>query len=201
MEKKFTTKEMAMCGLFAALVACGAFIQIPVPGMDYFTLQFLFVLMAGLLLGSRNGAIAVGIYVLLGLVGLPIFAAGGGITYVLRPSFGYLFGFIVAAFVTGKIAEKIGKNQFLYQFLWYLPAVAGGFVTTYAIGLVYKYFMLNIYVGEKTAFTMVILDCFPLDMPGDILLSLLSALLAVRLVPVVKKMMYSQSKHATQKAR
>lgn len=197
MEKKFTTKEMAMCGLFAALVACGAFIQIPVPGMDYFTLQFLFVLMAGLLLGSRNGAIAVGIYVLLGLVGLPIFAAGGGITYVLRPSFGYLFGFIVAAFVTGKIAEKIGKNQFL----WYLPAVAGGFVTTYAIGLVYKYFMLNFYVGEKTAFTMVILDCFPLDMPGDILLSLLSALLAVRLVPVVKKMMYSHRTHATQKAR
>ncbi|MDD3238507.1 MAG: biotin transporter BioY [Lachnospira sp.] len=181
--KRFETRDLILCGLFTALTAVGAYIQVPVPGMDYFTLQFLFVLMAGMLLGSRNGAMAVGVYVLLGLVGLPIFAAGGGITYIFRPSFGYLLGFIAAAFVTGFIAERIKKKNFQ----GYLLAAFGGFVVTYGIGLVYKYMMLNFYVGEKTAFAMVLADCFPLDMPGDVFLSILAALLAVRLVPVVKR--------------
>lgn len=179
--KKSATIKLVLCALFTALTAIGAFIQIPVPGMDYFTLQFLFVLMAGMLLGSRDGAMAVGVYVLLGLAGLPIFAAGGGASYIFRPSFGYLLGFIAAAFVTGFIVEKRRKRTFG----GYLLAAFGGFIVTYGIGLVYKYFMLNYYVGEKAAFVMVILDCFPLDMPGDIVLSIVSALLAVRLVPAV----------------
>ena len=187
MKKKFGTEELVLCALFTALTAVGAFIQIPVPGMDYFTLQFLFVLMAGMLLGSRDGGIAVGVYVLLGLFGLPVFAAGGGITYLFRPSFGYLAGFIVAAFVTGFISEHLRKRDFA----GYLLSAFGGFVVTYGIGLVYKYLMLNFYVGEKTAFVLVIADCFPLDMPGDIVLCIISALLAVRLVPIMKRIINS----------
>lgn len=68
--KKLSTVSMVLCGMFAALVAIGAFIQIPVPYMDYFTLQFFFVLLAGLILGADKGAISVGCYVLLGLVGV-----------------------------------------------------------------------------------------------------------------------------------
>lgn len=68
--KKLSTGSMVLCGMFAALVAIGAFIQIPVPYMDYFTLQFFFVLLAGLILGADKGAISVGCYVLLGLVGV-----------------------------------------------------------------------------------------------------------------------------------
>ena len=105
--KKLSTVSMVLCGMFAALVAIGAFIQIPVPYMDYFTLQFFFVLLAGLILGADKGAISVGCYVLLGLVGVPIFAAGGGIGYIFRPSFGYLVGFIVSAYVTGKVTRTI----------------------------------------------------------------------------------------------
>lgn len=185
MKRKFSTKQLVMCALFAALVGTGAFIQIPVPGMDYFTLQFLFVLMAGLMLGSRDGAIAVGAYVLVGLVGVPVFAAGGGITYVVRPSFGYLLGFIVAAYVTGRVKEKVNRNQFG----WYLLYCGFGFLVTYAIGLTYKYLMLNLYMGENTRFWMVFLDCFPLDMPGDVLLCILASLLAVKLVPVSQILM------------
>lgn len=50
--KKLSTVSMVLCGMFAALVAIGAFIQIPVSYMDYFTLQFFFVLLAGLILGG-----------------------------------------------------------------------------------------------------------------------------------------------------
>jgi len=170
--KKIKTIELVLCGLFTALTAVGAFIQVPVPGMDYFTLQFLFVLLAGMLLGSRLGAFSVLAYVLIGLVGFPIFAAGGGIMYVLRPSFGYLIGFIFTAFVTGKLVENL-KITGIKKYL--LAAFAGLFVC-YAIGLTYKYFMLNLYVGEKTPVWLVFLDCFPLDLPGDILLSFLASL-------------------------
>lgn len=181
--KKLSTRELISCSLFTAIIAVGAFIQIPVPGMDYFTLQFLFVLMAGMILGSHKGAISVAVYVLLGLIGIPIFAAGGGITYIFRPSFGYLLAFIVAAFITGLISEKNKENSLKR----YLLAAIAGFVVTYIIGLTYKYFMLNFYVGEKTALFMVIADCFPIDMPGDILLTILSAILAKRLVPALSK--------------
>ena len=61
--KRLSTKSMVLCAMFTALVAVGAFIQIPVPYMDYFTLQFFFVLLAGLILGGNKGAISVGCYV------------------------------------------------------------------------------------------------------------------------------------------
>ena len=184
LKKKMTIMEMVYAGLFTALVAIGAFIQVPVPGMDYFTLQFLFVLLAGMILGSKMGAVSVGVYVLLGLFGLPIFAAGGGFGYIFRPSFGYLLGFVAAAYTVGLITERTGEKTYR-KYLW---AAFGGFAVTYGIGLVYKYLMLNLYVGEKTAFVMVLADCFPLDMPGDIALCLLSAVLALRLVPVTRKL-------------
>ena len=66
------TKSMVYCGLFTALIAVGAFIKVPVPVVP-FTLQYLFTMLAGLLLGAKRGAIAVLAYMLLGLAGLPIF--------------------------------------------------------------------------------------------------------------------------------
>ena len=97
-------REMVLCALFIALVAVGAFIRIPV-GTDVYTLQFLFTLLAGLLLGARLGAVAVGVYVLMGLVGIPVFASGGGPSYILQPTFGYLVGFICQAYLTGALVR------------------------------------------------------------------------------------------------
>lgn len=70
------TKNMILCAMFVALIAAGAFIKIPVPVVP-FTLQYLFTMLAGLLLGAKRGFISVCIYIFLGLVGLPIFAQGG----------------------------------------------------------------------------------------------------------------------------
>lgn len=185
MKKKLTVKEIVCGGMFTALAAVGAFIQVPVPGMDYFTLQFLFVLLAGMVLGSKMGAVSVGVYVLLGLCGLPVFAAGGGISYMFRPSFGYLLGFVLAAYLVGLVVEKCRAKGYGK----YLAAAFAGCSVTYLIGLAYKYLMLNYYVGEQTAFVMVLADCFPLDLPGDIVLCFLSAGLAVRLVPASRSIL------------
>ena len=73
-----TTREMAQIGLFTALIAAGAYIKINIPVQPFpmhFTMQFLFVLLAGFLLGARRGAICVGIYLAVGLSGIPVFAA------------------------------------------------------------------------------------------------------------------------------
>ena len=177
-----TTKEMVLCGMFTALVAVGAFIQIPVPYMDYFTLQFFFVLLAGIVLGGKIGAVAVGVYVLLGLLGVPIFAAGGGIGYVLRPSFGYLVGFIVTAYVTGTLCRKM-KNTYA----GYLAACLAGLVVTYVIGIAYKFMILNLYMKTPTPIFVIFLSCFPLDMPGDFVLCLAASAVGKRLRAYVER--------------
>ena len=80
----------------------GAYIKINIPVQPFpmhFTMQFLFVLLAGFLLGARKGAICVGIYLAVGLSGIPVFAAGGGPAYLIRPTFGFLLGFVFAAWI------------------------------------------------------------------------------------------------------
>ena len=74
------TYKIALVAMFAALSAIGAFIRVPMP-MVPFTLQLFFTTMAGLLLGGELGALSVGVYVLIGLLGLPVFTGGGGFSY------------------------------------------------------------------------------------------------------------------------
>lgn len=182
---KLSSRNIARCALFTALIAIGAFIQIPVPMMDYFTLQLLFVLLAGMLLGPVYGAVSAGIYVAAGLIGLPIFAAGGGISYVLRPSFGYLLGFIAAAFLSGFVCVRLNANKFKH----YLAAAFSGMAITYIIGFAYKFAILNLYVHETTSLWVVIsASLLGVDIPGDIVLCLVSAVIAKRIKPILKRM-------------
>ena len=105
-------RELILCALFIALITAGTFIKIPV-GTDVYTLQFLFTLLAGLLLGPKLGALAVGVYVLMGLLGIPVFAEGGGPAYIVQPTFGYLLGFIVQAGVNGWLSRRIQSIRLL----------------------------------------------------------------------------------------
>lgn len=109
--KKLAAKDVVLCALFVALITVGTFVRIPV-GTDVYTLQFLFTLLAGLMLGARLGAVAVGAYVLLGLIGVPVFASGGGPGYILQPTFGYLIGFILQAWFCGNYARKLSSITF-----------------------------------------------------------------------------------------
>ena len=90
------TRSLLLAALFAALTAVGAFLRIPV-GPISFTLQVFFTCTAGLLLGPWYGAASQAVYVLLGLIGVPIFTEGGGLMYVAKPSFGFLLGLIPMA--------------------------------------------------------------------------------------------------------
>lgn len=133
-------KGLLLTALFAALTAVGAWIRIPV-GYSSVTLQFFFCCMAGFLLGPYKGAASQLIYVLLGLVGLPVFTEGGGLTYVARPGFGFLLGLIPAAFLMGLLTKKRPCPLFrrilaalsglaalyLLGLPWFCFAIKGGF--------------------------------------------------------------------------
>jgi len=81
-------------------------------GIIPITLQTFVVLLSGLVFGSRIGAISQLAYLMAGLAGIPWFSRGGGLAYVMSPTFGYLLGFVVAAYVVGKMAEAGFDRKF-----------------------------------------------------------------------------------------
>nr|WP_269848331.1 biotin transporter BioY [Methanosarcina horonobensis] len=107
-------RKMVFASLFAALTAAGAYIQIPIPFSPVpVTLQVFFVLLAGSMLKSKWGSLSMVVYTLLGIAGLPVFAGGSsGLGVLLGPTGGYIFGFILAAFLTASLPRKqrIPKN-------------------------------------------------------------------------------------------
>ena len=169
-------KNMILCALFAALIAVGAFIKIPGPFVP-FTLQYLFTMLSGLLLGSKLGLVSVGVYILLGLAGLPVFTQGGGIGYVLQPSFGYIIGFALGAFITGRIAEKKDRPGLGRL----LAAGLAGLGVVYLLGMIHYYLISALYLNNPIGLWTLFLYCFILTVPGDILLCVLGAVLAKRL--------------------
>jgi len=95
--------------LFVALIAIGGIISFPTPISEiHFSLQILFVLLAPLVLGPVFGTIACAIYVLLGVIGLPIFAGmRAGPVVLIGPTGGYLIGFIISAPFSGLLSKKV----------------------------------------------------------------------------------------------
>ena len=179
---KSRTYKMILVALFAALIAVGAFIRIPVPLVP-FTMQTFFIVLAGMLLGKKLGAASALVYLAVGLVGIPVFSQGGGIGYVLKPSFGYLIGFVVGAFVTGAIARKVEQPSFWRLFL----AALAGLAVVYVLGTTYFYFLSNYYLGKQVSVWTAVLYCFLVLVPGDLLKSALAALIAKRLIPLLQK--------------
>lgn len=169
------------CSLFTALIAVGAFLKVPVPVCP-FTLQFLFTSLAGLLLGSKRGAVSVVVYMVLGLIGLPIFSKGGGLWYVLEPTFGYIAGFCLGTFVTGLIAERMNKKTFPR----YLIANFTGLLIVYAAGMIYYYIICNFVIHTPIVLWTLFLYCFVLAVPGDICLCFLSAIIVKRVKPILE---------------
>lgn len=176
------TRNLILCALFVSLIVVGTFIKIPVPVVP-FTLQFLFTMLAGILLGGKLGATSVCIYIAMGLLGFPIFAEGGGLSYIFKPSFGYIIGFAVASYVTGVMANKVPNPG--YKRL--LIANFTGLGIVYAFGMIYYYLMSNFYLGQPIGLWPLFLYCFILAVPGDIALCILGANLGKRLLPILHR--------------
>lgn len=163
-EMNLKTRDITQIGMFAALTAIGAFITIPV-GPVPITLQSLIVLLSGIILGSRKAMLSQIAYILLGIMGLPIFSGfSGGFQHVLKPSFGFLIGFVAAAYVAGKFAEK--EKASIKSLTM---AVFAGTLVMYAIGLPYMYYILNIMLTKNFNLMQVLNMGMFMFIPGDTL--------------------------------
>ncbi len=190
---KITTRELTLTALFAALIVVGAFLKIDIPLPLYtmhFTLQWFFVLLAGFILGEKLGTLSVVIYILIGLAGVPVFAAGGGIGYVLRPGFGFLLGFVFAAYLIGLFTDII-KPVKLWQYV--IPASIG-LVVYYGVGAVYFYLIKNLYVGEAVSFAVVVVQYCLITVLPDFILCVIAAGFAKQLIPVLNKISVAEAR-------
>ncbi|WP_107923907.1 biotin transporter BioY [Lysinibacillus parviboronicapiens] len=179
MQPRPSTLSLVMIAMFAGLTAIGAFMKVPLPVVP-FTLQIVFVFLAGCLLGSRNGFQSQLVYIGIGLVGLPVFTQGGGITYVLQPTFGYLIGFALAALVIGFMIERVQvptKKHFI-------GANIVGLIIIYAVAVPYLYVSLNFWLHMKTSWSHIFLVGFLNSIVADFCLAIASAILAERLYKV-----------------
>ena len=141
--------EYIVAAFFAGLTAIGAFLRIPAPVVP-FNLQVLAVLLSGLVLGSRGGALAQTVYLLLGLSGLPVFSGGGGIAYILSPTFGYLLSYIPCAWTAGRIARRGAPSLLRYG-----AASAAGLMVVYAVGTAVLFLNLNYIAGKPSGILRV----------------------------------------------
>ena len=158
--KNIKTRDLIYCALFAALTAIGAFLHFQL-FQATITLQFFFTAMAGLLLGAKLGALSQLLYVVLGLVGVPIFAAGGGFGYVFQPTFGFLLGLIPAAWVVGAVAgESLDPKRMALASL-------AGLAALYAVGMPYMALILNAYMGKGMTFSALLWAGMLPYLPGD----------------------------------
>jgi biotin transport system substrate-specific component len=179
------TRSLILVAMFAALTAIGAFIKVPIPYVP-FTLQYLFCALAGIILGSRLGALSQIVYVAIGLAGVPVFTEGGGIGYIFKPTFGYLIGFIVAAYVIGKIRENVKELTFFKTILTMLS----GLFFIYLFGVVYLYISYNLYLGKHISFYYAFFYGFVVCIAGDLVLTVFAAYVSIKLLPVLRKSGY-----------
>ncbi|XKG24235.1 biotin transporter BioY [Ureibacillus chungkukjangi] len=172
--------------MFATLMMIGAnitsFTPFFVVGGVPITLQTFFAVLAGLVLGSRNGAIACTVYMLIGLAGAPVFAKfSGGFDSILSPTFGFILTFIFAAYLTGKIVETFQTLKH------YIVAALFSMLVIYIAGTNWMYLSYNLWADAPPELSyQLVWGWMLVPLPKDIILAIFAAFLAFRLQRILK---------------
>jgi len=174
MKQKFAVRDLVLVALFAALTAIMAYIAVPMPGgLPPITGQTFAVMLAGLLLGANKGAMSQIIYILLGVVGLPVFAGGmAGLNILVGRTGGFLLGFVLGAYLIGKLMEKKSNPSLLTLSF---AALFGGVLVVYIPGIWQMARVLGIPLETAAGFMLPFL-------PGDFIKVAVASLLAQRIL-------------------
>lgn len=182
----FKTIDLVYSALFATLIMIGANITTIVPflaiGGVPITLQTFFAILAGLVLGSRKGAIACTVYMLIGLAGAPVFSQFmGGFSYILKPTFGFIVTFILSAYVAGLIVERFQTRTAFVSAALIATAI------NYVLGTTWLYYAYQLWAAAPDGFTykMAWLWMLP-PMPKDIILAIFAGFFAFRIQKTLK---------------
>ena len=170
---------IATSGIFIAFLIISAFINIPI-GTIKITMQFLVANICALLLGKKWGTISLVLYMVLGLIGLPIFSSGGGPAYVLQPSFGYMIGFTIGGFVAAWYREKRGKRNFSTFLvasiinMLFMDIIG----TVYGAGIMYGY--LHSELGVWAFFWAFLVPFIPIDIIKCVISSMVCSKIKIK---------------------
>lgn len=179
-------RDITMMAMMMALLIITAKLVIPLPLFDYLSLQIITIYLIYPLLGTKYGLIVTFSYLILGLIGLPIFASGGGIFYIFKPSFGFLLSFATFPLIQATLSKLFWRRKWLplkkiliinYSGLFYL----------YLIGLLYKCLILFFYLKETNVLYSVLAVSTLIDLSCDILLVFVASLLTYKLLPLIHK--------------
>lgn len=170
--KVLTVNNMALIAMFAAVTAVLSQIIIPLPFTPApINLATLSVFLAGGLLGAKRGCASQMIYVLLGIVGMPVFTNfRAGFNVITGPTGGYIAGYVLSAFVIGLLKNKLPQKT-----VWYALNMAVGAVCYFTLGTIWFMFL------TKSTLTVSLTMCVIPFIPGDILKIILSAFLVKRI--------------------
>lgn len=161
----------------------------PVP----FSLQVLFVILSGIVLGPKYGLLSQLIYIFLGIIGFPVFAGGvGGLGIIFAPTLGYVIGFPLAAFVVGSLAHNLKNFHYIRVFLATLP----GLPAIYVPGVSYLWFSTNHILGKDIDLLTALKVGVIVFIIPDIIKCLIAAWFGIeirkRLSPILPKASTSQ---------
>ncbi len=179
------TSRVVMIAMFVALIIVGAFIKIPI-GIVPVSMQMAICIFCALTLGPWESLVAVAIYIAMGLIGIPVFTAGGGFAYVLQPTFGYLAGYLVALPVCGMIARGVRSDAPIRWWRLLLGAFAATAIV-YVCGVMYMYLLLNFYVGSGVSIGKAWLTGCAVFLPTDIMWCVVGSLVARRVAPMIDR--------------
>ncbi|NLI90223.1 MAG: biotin transporter BioY [Epulopiscium sp.] len=140
-------KDLILASIFSSLMCIFTLVHLPLPTPVPFTLQFFGVAITGGLLGGTLGAISMIIYIMLGVIGLPVFSGmKGGIQVLVGPTGGYIIGFIMSTFITGYLLHnfvyKISNNKL--KFISTFLVITLGLTVSYLIGTIQLKFVMQL---------------------------------------------------------
>lgn len=167
-----TSRDLALIAMFAGVVAALGLVPAVAPfgGAVPITAQSMGVMLAGAILGSKRGALALLLFLALVFIGLPLLSGGrGGVGVFLGPSVGYLVGFPVAAWLVGRLTEGLGRPYRIV--LGTMANVLGGVLVLNVIGVVGMALVAGLSLPEATTVAAVFI-------PGDLVKAVLTAVLA-----------------------
>lgn len=176
MKKENLSKSIVFVALFAAISAISGFLAVPVPGTPVpIVLQNMMVVLSGMLLGPVLGTLSTLLFVVAGILGLPILSGGtGGFAKLMSPTGGFIVGYVISSLVAGLVMERpvYGKKASLIKTI---GAALLGFVVMYIPGILH---FMNIMDADLKESLML---CVIPYLPGDLLKLILCVLLSVAL--------------------